>query len=150
MNRFLRWNLKAYRATLLLYPEDLRRDFGAEMAEAFEEDLASECDAGNLTGVIRVWRVTLREFLQIALIRQFENPLLAVPVLAALVSLASQASILALALKRESALNFHVGGSIPAEIAIVVLLPSLITACAAFAVVRRRKGDRLVSLGLTR
>ncbi len=150
MNRFLRWSLEAYQALLSIYPEDLRRDFGAEMAEAFEQDLASEYNAGSLTGIVRVWRMALREFLQIALVRQFENPLLAVPLLAALVSLASQTSILALALKRESALNSHVGGSIPAEVAIVVLLPSLITACAAFAAVRRRKNDHPISLGLTR
>jgi hypothetical protein len=40
MNSFLSFSSRVYCGMLTLYPEDLRRDFGAEMAGVFAEDLA--------------------------------------------------------------------------------------------------------------
>ena len=40
MSGLLRLNARAYGAVLLLYPAELRRDFGLEMRELFGEDLA--------------------------------------------------------------------------------------------------------------
>jgi hypothetical protein len=65
MTRFLRWSLRTYRSLLVLYPEELRRDFGPELLEAFEYDLTVECAARSVKGAIRVWRITLREVIQI-------------------------------------------------------------------------------------
>jgi hypothetical protein len=48
---------RLYDRLLGLYPEDLRRDFGADMALVFAEDLDTARREAGLRGVIRMWRV---------------------------------------------------------------------------------------------
>ena len=75
-------HLKTYRAALYLYSEDLRREFGNDMAEAFEEDL-------HHSGPIHVWCIAVRELLRIGLPGLMRNPQVAVPVLSAALGMAS-------------------------------------------------------------
>jgi hypothetical protein len=78
-------SLRIYRTTLLLYPADLRREFGDDMAAAFAEDLAR---AGRLARKLRVWCCCLTELFRIAIPAQKENPLIMVPIFAFLASIA--------------------------------------------------------------
>src|SRR5205807_1636717 len=50
---------RLYRRMLILYPEDLRRDYGAEMALVFADDLAAARRERGMRGVVRVWRCAL-------------------------------------------------------------------------------------------
>ncbi len=66
-------NVWLYRKLLLLYSQDLRREFGAEMTLAFAEDIKN---MGNL----RVWCCAMRELLTVALPGQRSNRTVLVPV----------------------------------------------------------------------
>jgi hypothetical protein len=80
MTGFLPLSSRIYSGILLLYPEDLRRDFGADMASVFAEDLAEAWTTRGFRGAGRVWFGTLGEVIRIALPRQLEKPAIAVPV----------------------------------------------------------------------
>ena len=67
-------NAWLYRKLLLLYPQDLRREFGVEMTLAFAEDIRN---MGNL----RVWWCAMRELLTVALPGQRSNRSVIVPAL---------------------------------------------------------------------
>ena len=58
---------RIYDYLLTFYPEDLRRDHGAEMAFVFAEDLAAARRQAGMWGVLRTWLWTAREFVRIAL-----------------------------------------------------------------------------------
>jgi hypothetical protein len=108
MTRFLPWSLRAYRRLLTLYPEEeLRRDFGAEMLEAFEDDLSIECVAHNIRGAIRVWRIALRETIQIGLPVWLQNPAVAVPAISTAAALVTQSPLLIVAILRAGQLNLR-------------------------------------------
>jgi hypothetical protein len=49
------WNCRAYAALLLLYPPDLRRQFGAEMVEVFADQMRDACESSGWAGGISVW-----------------------------------------------------------------------------------------------
>jgi hypothetical protein len=65
-------NVWLYQKLLLLYPQELRREFGAEMTLAFAEDIKN-------MGTLRVWWCALREVLTVALPGQKSNPSVVVP-----------------------------------------------------------------------
>jgi hypothetical protein len=67
-------NAWLYQKLLLLYPQDLRRDFGAEMTLAFAEDIKN-------MGSLRVWWCAIRELLTVALPGQRSNRSVVVPAL---------------------------------------------------------------------
>jgi hypothetical protein len=131
------WHLKTYRAALYLYPEDLRREFGNDMAEAFEEDL-------HHSGPLHVWCMALRELLRIGLPGLMQNPAVAVPVLSALLNMTMLTLELSLALLHPKP------GITPAQGLVNVILIGFLSAPIAWAVVHRQKKDKLVSLGLAR
>jgi hypothetical protein len=54
-----------YGRLIELYPADLYREFGAEMALVFADDLEAARSEAGLWGVLRVWRCALGEFLRI-------------------------------------------------------------------------------------
>jgi hypothetical protein len=66
-------NAWIYRKLLLLYPQDLRRQFGAEMTLAFTEDIEN-------MGARRVWWCAIREVMTVALPDQRSNRSVLVPV----------------------------------------------------------------------
>ncbi len=134
-----------YEKLLLLYPENLRRDFGSEMALAFAEDLRSAWGDARIAGVLQIWWYALRELVTVALPAQRSNPCVLVPALAFAFVAAGQSAELCLALHQvtrvEASLLFD-------AIRLVVLLPSLLTACVAFVVTRVYAGSSIAALRL--
>ena len=71
-----------YGALLLLYPEELRRDFGAEIREVFDDDLNEAWRSRGFRGVLGVWWCALCEVAKIAVPAMKANPAFAVPAIA--------------------------------------------------------------------
>jgi hypothetical protein len=148
MTRFLRWSLKAYRSLLILYPDDLRRDFGPEMLEAFEHDLSVECTARSIKGAIRIWRITLREVIQIGLPAWLQIPAVAVAALSAATAIVSQSPLLIMTIRRGAQLGFRPGEATPLDTLFALGIEVAITALTSFIAVYRWKRTSLISLGL--
>jgi hypothetical protein len=132
MTPSLHWSLRAYERLLILYPEDLRRDFGVEMLEAFSEDLAA---AHGIGGALRVWRSALREVMQIAVPAWCEIPAVMVPLLSAAIVAASQSPLIILAARRYLLANL-----------IAVGIGSVIAAMTSFVAIHRWKRTGLITL----
>jgi hypothetical protein len=79
MSALLNFSLRAYSAMLFLYPAELRRDFGAEILDVFQEDLNHATSYRGVAGMFSVWACALREFTRIALPAWAENRRVAVP-----------------------------------------------------------------------
>jgi hypothetical protein len=137
--RFLGWSLRTYRNLLLLYPEELRRDFGEEMLDAFERDLSAECAARSIKGAVRVWRITLREAIRIGLPAWLRNPAVAVPALAAAVDIVSQSPLLIVAIRNHAFL---------VDTLFAIAIEAVVTFATSFVAVYRWKRHRLISLDL--
>lgn len=135
--RFLRWSLRAYPRLLILYPEDLRRDFGPDMLEAFAHDLSA---AHSVKGAIRVWRITLRELIHIGLPGWLRTPAVVVPALSAAGVLISQSPLLIM--------SFRPGGTTPLDALVAVAIEAAVTALTSFVAVHRWKRNSLISLGI--
>jgi hypothetical protein len=58
---------KVYERSLVLYPGELRRDFGAEMVEVFDEQVSEAYSRSGFPGLLRVWFGATREFVTVAL-----------------------------------------------------------------------------------
>ena len=58
---------KIYERTLVIYPSELRRDFGTEMIEVFDQQLSEAFSRSGFPGVLRVWYTATREFITVAL-----------------------------------------------------------------------------------
>jgi hypothetical protein len=80
MNTFIKLSGAVYRWILLLYPPDVRRTFGDEMADTFAQQLADAWEENRLASVIQVWWLALLELPAIALPRQLRRPALFIPV----------------------------------------------------------------------
>ena len=63
-----------------MYPEDLREQFGEEMAAVFEEQVADAYDERGVRGVAAVWAHAVGEFLTVGLTKQIADRI--VPILA--------------------------------------------------------------------
>ncbi|MGA8500478.1 MAG: hypothetical protein WB683_02935 [Candidatus Sulfotelmatobacter sp.] len=61
---------KVYAGSLVLYPSELRRDFGAEMVEVFDEQVSEAYSRSGFPGFLGVWFSAMREFVTIALPRR--------------------------------------------------------------------------------
>jgi hypothetical protein len=140
MSALLRLNARAYGIVLLLYPADLRREFGLEMRELFGEDLADGWRNSGAAGVLRVWWCAVCEILRIAIPGQMENPAFAVPAISFVFSTFPLGSILA---KAPSL------GTRPLieEIALFIVCPGLVSAFTALAAVHIGK-TQVMSLDL--
>ena len=46
---------KVYATSLVLYPNELRREFGAEMVEVFDEQVSEAYSRSGFLGLLRVW-----------------------------------------------------------------------------------------------
>lgn len=60
-------SVRLYQSLMLLYPDDLRRNYGQEMLLLFADDLEHARRTGGRWEAIRIWRIALREFLPFAL-----------------------------------------------------------------------------------
>jgi hypothetical protein len=133
MNDLLLPSAWLYEKLLLLYPEDLRREFGAEMALAFSEDLESAWGDARLAGVLQIWGYALREVLTVALPGQKSNPCVLVPALSFALVSSVQAGELWLALHQVTRVDLAM---LSEGIRFVVLLPSVLNALVSLVVTR--------------
>jgi len=70
VNRFLNFSSSIYRKLLWVCPEELRRDFGADMELVFAYDIGADSWLeGGIPGVIRVWRCAACERLRIRVVK---------------------------------------------------------------------------------
>jgi hypothetical protein len=58
---------KVYERFLVLYPNELRREFGTEMVEVFDEQVWEAYSRSGFSGLLRVWFGAAREFVTVAL-----------------------------------------------------------------------------------
>ena len=77
----MRTALKAYNLLLTVYPLDLRREFGAEMTDVFEQQLQGAREEGGRKGQLRVWLCAIGELLYVAVPAQLAQPIFLVPTL---------------------------------------------------------------------
>jgi len=75
-----------YARSLVLYPSELRREFGAEMVEAFDEQISEAYSRSGFPGLLRVWFRAAREFATVALPGRLAGR--SVPIVAATAALA--------------------------------------------------------------
>jgi len=148
MTGFFRWSLKAYRGLLTLYPEDLRREFGAEILEAFEDDLSAECAAHSIGGAIRVWRIALHETIRIGPPAWRRNPALAVSAISTAFAMVTQSPLLILTIRRATQLNLRPGDATPLDTVFALAIGAALTALTSFVAVHRWKRANLISLRL--
>jgi hypothetical protein len=117
-------NAWLYEKLLLLYPEDLRREFGAEMALAFADDV-------EIMGAPRVWWCALRELLTVALPGQRSHPSVVVPALSFALAAFTQSTELWIGMHQAHPVEYSLADSIA-----LILLPSFLNASVAFVVTR--------------
>lgn len=92
-------SLRIYGRLLIFYPEDLRRDHGAEMALVFAEDLDAARRAAGWRGAIRVWRCALGEFLRLALPEFMSTSAVRVPLISTALFIVTTGAELLLAVR---------------------------------------------------
>lgn len=139
MTSTLALSSRIYGRLLSLYPEELRRDFGEEMALAFADDLAMAQHDAGLRGVLRVWRGALWEFFKFALPGQASNPVVRVPAIGLAFSVFSLSAELAL----------HYSIHVPLRFAFAATLPTFATVLTPLAVMWACRGKDVVSLHLS-
>jgi len=145
MRRILAQSIWLYGKLLLLYPGELRREFGNEMALVFAEDIESAWGDARIAGVLQIWWYALRELVTVALPAQRSNPCVLAPALAFVFVAAGQSAELCLALHQVTRLDAPL---LFDAIRLLVLLPSLLTACVAFIVTRVYAGSSIAALQL--
>lgn len=141
MTRFFRFSLVAYRGLLVLYPRDLRSEFGGEILEAFQNDLAAGYAARRIRGALHVWRVALREVVHIAVPQWLRIPAIVVPALSAAAVVISNSPLLIAAIQRR-------GDATPADALTALAIAGTIAALTSFVAVHGWKRAALISLGL--
>jgi hypothetical protein len=57
---------QAYESSLIVYPRDLRSDFGNEMIEVFDEQAWEAYSRRGFSGLLRVWFSATREIITVA------------------------------------------------------------------------------------
>jgi len=145
MRRVLPLSSWLYERLLALYPEDLRRDFGGEMAWAFADDIETAWCQRRTIGVILIWWCAVRELLTVALPGQVSNPCILAPALSFALAASTQSAELCLALHQAT----HVDPAMLSDqILLAVLLPGFLNACVAFIVTRFYARSSIIALQL--
>jgi len=75
---------RTYSALLILYPLDLRREFGTEMIDVFEQQIEGAWEESGVKGLARVCLCAIGELLSVALPAQLCQPIFIVPTLSLL------------------------------------------------------------------
>jgi hypothetical protein len=143
MTNFADWSACLYRRLLLLYPNDLRRDYGAEMLLAFHDDMESARRDAGVRGVFRIWRYAFAEVLRLALPAHIASPAVLVPALLLAFTLG--------AISFEIIMALHAHSSVPTFFhAIMPAFPllSFITPAIGLGAVWICHGSETLSLGL--
>ena len=137
------WSGRLYGRLLLLYPDDLRRDYGAEMVLAFHDDMESARRDAGVRGVLRVWGCALSEVLRLALPAHLASPAVLVPALVFAFTLATISFEMMLALRHAPSASAFFHAIMPA-----FPLLSFITPVIALGAVWICHGSETLSLGL--
>ncbi len=133
-----------YEKLLLLYPENLRRDFGSEMALAFAEDLRSAWGDARIAGVLQIWWYALRELVTVALPGQRSNRSVLCPVLSFVLCACTQSAELWIGSHQARGVEYP-----PLFDSIVLIVgPSLLNACVACIVTRVYAHSSIATLQL--
>ena len=82
-------SLRIYARLMAWYPEELRRDYGADMALVFAEDLDAARQESGVFGALRIWRCAIGEFLRYGLPECMSNSAVRVPMITAAFTIAS-------------------------------------------------------------
>ena len=137
-------SLRIYGRLLFLYPEDLRRDYGVEMALVFAEDLDTARREAGMGGVIRVWRCALSEFLRFALPGCASSPAVRVPAISLALFLAMMSPEMTATFRRApDAVTFF------EAVRVVLLLPLFSTPLVALLSVWACRGRGVILLDLS-
>ncbi len=118
-------NAWLYQKLLLLYPQDLRRDFGAEMTLAFAEDIKH-------MGRLPVWWCAMRELVTVALPGQRSNRSVVVPALSFCLCALTQSAVLWIGSHQAARVAYP---PLPEAISLVIFT-GLLNAFVAFVVTR--------------
>jgi len=137
------WSSRIYERLLLLYPEDLTRQYGAEMALVFAEDVAAAQRQAGAWGVFRVWRYALGEFVRLAIPGWRSSQAVRVPAIWFGFSLAIMSTEMAMARSHSP----HPMTLIDA-LYCALFLPCMTTPFFAVASIWACRGHRVISLGL--
>lgn len=108
MTWFIRLNTFAYRGLLLLYPFELRFEFGEEMAWMFGLELDDALENRRIAGFLGVWWRALAEVPWIALPRCIPTRALVTPALGMMVQMVVLASLLAIGTFAQNAMPHDV------------------------------------------
>ena len=84
----LRTSYRLYGFLLPLYPSTLRRQFGPDMADVFEQQVRAECEQHGFYGVVRAWSSVVSELIQNAAQTEFAWQRIGVSVASLLTTLA--------------------------------------------------------------
>ena len=144
MTNALPLSSRIYRRLLVLYPEDLRRDFGADMAFVFAEDLEGARREAGMRGVIRVWWCALSEFVRFAPPGHASSPAVSVPAIWFALSAVFMSGEVAMALRHSphTPTFFH-------ALSAALLLPSLTAPLMSLAIMWGCRDSAIISLGLS-
>jgi hypothetical protein len=144
MTRFLQWSSRAYETLLILYPRELRQEFGSDMALVFDEDVRWAYRTKGALGVIQVWWCAAVEIVRIAVPSHCTNPHVAVPAITFALSVAMTGTQASLAYRHSGFQKVLLREAI----GYVVLLPSLAQSAIAFASVCLSRASQPVLLRL--
>ncbi len=86
MEWIIRWSGWTYRCLLIAYPRELRRRFGADMIEVFEDQLYEAALQGGRSGIVSLWRTALWELASVAVPLRLESSMVIAGALSFLVS----------------------------------------------------------------
>jgi hypothetical protein len=132
---------RIYARLLALYPENLRREYGADMALVFAEDLDTARREAGIRGVIRVWRCVLGEFLRISLPGCASSSAVRVPAISFVLCLLMLGGVTVMAMRHapDGATYFH-------AVRVALLLPLFSTPFIALLSVWVCRGSEVISL----
>src|SRR5262249_16158578 len=69
---------KFYESSLVFYPKDLRRDFGNDMVEVFDEQAWEAYSQSGFSGLLRVWLSATREIVTVAFLGRLAERAIAI------------------------------------------------------------------------
>lgn len=144
MTKCLPLSSRIYGRLLVLYPDDLRRDYGADMALVFAEDLDMARQEAGMRGVIRVWRCALGELLRFALPGCASHPAVMVPAIWFAFSFAIMSFEIAMEMRHTPVVMtpFH-------AVCAALLLPALTTPLFSLVTIWACRSGTVISLGLS-
>jgi hypothetical protein len=143
MTNVLPWSSRLYSRLLVLYPEDLRREYAADMALVFAEDLEAARRQDGLRGVFRVWSCALSEFVRFALPGHLSSPVVRVPAVWFAISSAIMSFEMAMACAHSSVVQRPMHAILAA-----LLLPAMGSPLVSLVAMWACRKDGLTSLGL--